>query len=118
MGYIRHNAVLVTYWDDKHPKLQAAIDNLPDEARRCIHTHKHPSNFLYTTLYLPDGSKEGWKTSDDHDEWRQAFIDAANQLDMEVLELRFGGDDDAVEAAYSNHGDNRVSGTLRSSALL
>lgn len=87
MGYMVHHAIVVTCWSEGNAERARA------EALRCfgpvgvlfdggpplgdclvspiIHS---PVNGYYTFLVGPDGSKEGWKPSDQGDAARAAFI--------------------------------------------
>lgn len=47
--------------------------------------------------FFPDGSKEGWNTSDEGDQWRARFIDALNKLKYGPSGIRvMWGDDEAT----------------------
>ena len=126
MGYLRHQALVVYSWDDE--KLQAAHV----EAKRIYGQPAEPNaggtdvlvhlvsevvpaavNGGGSFLVAPDGSKEGWTTSDLSDERRgeliawldqQRYEDGSSALTW--AELVIGGDDH--EAYIQRHvGDRR-----------
>ena len=109
MGYIAHDAVIVTVSDyvygremDPRPKLEAFRASLPEEWRPLI-IGPVPSltNGYDTYVFLPDGSKEGWDTSDQGDKYREEFLaifsprydDGSSPFDW--VELTYGGDFEA-----------------------
>jgi len=108
MGYIKHNAAIVTNWDEKklikaHSKAKEifkdkfsddvmieAGDNLVSDIIYGI------ANSQASFFIAPDGSKEGWNTSTKADEARSEFFDwivSSHNL-SDYIEVRFGGDDD------------------------
>lgn len=106
MGYIRHDAIVVTAWDEK--RLSKARDkakelNLPVTEIVDSSINSYPS-FLIAT----DGSKEGWADSDAGDEAREAWKRwARKQAEEEELwidwaHVNYGGD----EPNYSSLSDH------------
>jgi hypothetical protein len=108
MGYIAHDAVLVTlsdYVQDRHaepsmPDVDAFRASLPEEWRPLVvGPIKALINGYISYAFLPDGSKEGWPPSDAGDEYRDQFAalfsftyeDGSSPFD--VVRVRFGGDD-------------------------
>lgn len=112
MGYTRHDAVIVqiagyamnpgSIGRDDMPviDLDAFRATLPDEWHRLvIGPVKSITNGSYTAVFLPDGSKEGWGTSDEGDVYRAQFAalfsfaydDGSSPFD--VVHIRFGGDE-------------------------
>lgn len=98
MGYIRHNAIVVTSWN---PEAIVAADA---EARRLGLTVLGPTaaatNAYRTLLICPDGSYEGWKESDEGDDRREKFREWARTLryedgssPLEWCEIAYGNDD-------------------------
>ena len=98
MGYIRHNAIVVTSWN------AAMIEAAACRARNMGLTVLGPSaeamNNYRTLLVCPDGSKEGWEESDQGDQRRITFRDWLNEQRYEDgstrlhwVELAYGSDD-------------------------
>jgi len=91
MGYIAHHAMVITGWDD---------DTTERAHSFCTELGLKPGPItevqvnLYRSFFVPpDGSKEGWETSDERDEARREFrryLRATRGLDW--AEVRFGGD--------------------------
>jgi len=107
MGYIEHAAVIVTvsdYANDDRdlapgPKVEAFRESLPEEWRALvIGPVRAVVNGYGTYAFLPDGSKEGWRDSDQGDEYRSQFTaifafryeDGSSPFD--AVEVRYGGD--------------------------
>jgi hypothetical protein len=111
MGYTRHNAIIVTaagyamsgeITDCPKPDVAAFRESLPEAWRHLvIGPVKSVVNDYQSFAFLPDGSKEGWDTSDDGDQYRQQFIDLfsfayddeSTPFDVLVIDARFGGDE-------------------------
>lgn len=79
MGYMKHEAVIVTTWFGQHdrmPDMDAFRASIPEQFRPLvIGPVLSVTNGYYTYALLPDGSKEGWDDSDIGDEVRMAFLD-------------------------------------------
>lgn len=100
MGYILHNAIVITSWDDK------AIEKAEEAAlsfNLCIlgpSAKESAINGYRTLLVCPDGSKEGWADSDDGNhrrrkmrEWlRDHRLTDGSSL-YEWCEVAYGSDD-------------------------
>jgi len=102
MGYMRHNAIVVTSWNT------GAIEAAACRARNIGLTVIGPSveliNGYRTILVCPDGSKDGWKESDQGDKRRADFRDwmRAQQYEdgssnLELVEVAYGSDDRTAE---------------------
>jgi hypothetical protein len=95
MGYMKHNAIIVTSWDkDKMDKAYA-------KAKETLGALVSPIiegvvNSQYSFFVAPDGSKEGWAESNEYDEKRKDFLDwlIPNKCMVSYIEVRFGGDDE------------------------
>lgn len=72
MGYIKHDAIIVTSWNDK--AIEAAAVAAAGFGLQVLGPSKETTNGYRSMLVCPDGSKEGWNTSDDFDGNRAAFI--------------------------------------------
>lgn len=111
MGYPRHDAIIVTVngyvfkggiTDLPAPDIDAFRDSLPEDWQRLV-IGPVPSlvNDYLTFVFLPDGSKEGWDTSDQGDEYRKRFLDlfahahgdGSSPFDVVVVAARYGGDE-------------------------
>jgi hypothetical protein len=109
MGYIRHNAIIVTAWDLKYlkPAHQEArkifsppLDAGCDKAWYIVSTILFsPMNGYCSFFVAPDGSKEGWADSDMGDNKRDRFItwminqQKTNDLYLDWAEVQYGDDD-------------------------
>lgn len=116
MGYIRHDAVIAIGYipdADKARALAQEIDDLrsemrgemgEDESRLLIGPVSTVVNGDTMFVYLPDGSKEGWSTSDRHDDWRDRFKEIVSRREWwDVLSVRFGGDErERIESAMND----------------
>lgn len=76
MGYMRHHAIVVTsVFGDKikaaHEKALEIFKHFPD--RRVSPILGAVINGYQSFFVAPDGSKEFWTDSDDHDEYRKEF---------------------------------------------
>lgn len=102
MGYMRHNAIVVTSWKGQ------AITEASALARRfglqVIGPSDEVVNGYRTLLVCPDGSKEGWIESNAGDDARkhfkkwldeQRFEDGSTSL--EWAEIAYGSDDKNAE---------------------
>ena len=98
MGYMRHNAIVVTSCN------AGAIEAAACRARNIGLTVIGPSaelmNGYRSLLVCPDGSKEGWSDSDQGDERRaelRAWMNAQRHEDgssnLEWVEIAYGSDD-------------------------
>lgn len=103
MGYIRHNAIIATAWQPE------AVAALTEYARRIgaeALVGGEMTNGYATVCITPDGSKEGWSTSDEGDERRtkikQWIRDNAAELYFEWCEVAYGSDDSKAEITDSD----------------
>ena len=104
MGYMAHHAVLVHIGGYASNGLADDIANfrnsLPPEWQPLV-VGPVPTvvNGDFTAVFLPDGSKEGWSTSDEGDDYRRRFVElfASRYEDgsspHDVALVRFGGDE-------------------------
>lgn len=116
MGYTRHNTIIVTandyvfdaHWKKQHaaPDIDAFRAKLPTEWQQLvIGPISSITNGYLTFVFAPDGSKEGWGTSEDGDRYRQEFLDlfsfahsdGSSPFDVLVVDARFGGDEPGAE---------------------
>ena len=113
MGTIKHNAIIVTSWDygnAKEAKLKCK-EIISDIFKDYPLTEK-PDNLVsdiidgiansqYTFFIAPDGSKEGWEPSNLMDEARENIKVALDEMSVDYIEVRFGGDDDYADIIAS-----------------
>lgn len=71
MGYMRHNAIVVTSWKEEAIKEAAAMAE--KIGLLVIRQSEEAVNGYRSLLVCPDGSKEGWDESDRGDERREGF---------------------------------------------
>jgi hypothetical protein len=118
MGYIKHDAILVTSWDDKkfptvHAKaleylgaVKSANDSFP--GINLVSSIVGPCvNGQVSFLVAPDGSKEGWDSSNNAEEAREVFLSwLAHDCPVycTALVVRFGGDDPDITARVVSGG--------------
>lgn len=94
MGYLKHNAIVVTSWDQKSMK------TAHDKAVEILGALVSPLingvvNSQISFFVAPDGSKEGWSDSNKYDEKRSQYLDwLIENCIVSYIEVRFGGDDD------------------------
>ncbi len=107
MGRLKHDAVIVTSWDNKyimepHAKAIELFGSLVSDCMPGV-VNGQASFFI-----APDGSKEGWNESDDHDDKRKEFLDWMKELNSfcDYAWIRFGGDDDQT-AVYTGQYQER-----------
>ena len=100
MGYIKHNAIVCTT-----RKKEDAIE-AQQMAKKLFAKHEDGADKLvselveyivnsgYSFFIAPDGSKEGWGTSDNCNEARKEFLDWLQTADnyCDYIEVTFGGD--------------------------
>lgn len=101
MGYMKHDAIIVTTFDAGAASL--ALTRAQELTLPTTDITLGIADSQYTFVIVPDGSKEGWAESDKMDATRgqylswlnaQAYKDGSNILDF--IAVRFGGDDDDI----------------------
>lgn len=108
MGYMRHHAIVVTSWDSDliEKAHKAASDSFP-----WVSPVSEAGVNDYQSFFIPpDGSKEGWDSSDLGDSRRAGYVrwldsqryeDGSTALDW--VEVQFG--DDNYQTAIVNDSD-------------
>jgi ABC-type sugar transport system substrate-binding protein len=105
MGYIKHDAIVVTGFDvdrvERARKL--ALDaGLPVSERVSSPINGYESFFI-----APDGSKEGWAESSRYEDARASFVESVRSVEpplyVDWVAVSFGGD--ARAASVTDHGD-------------
>ena len=104
MGYMRHHTIVVSSWDrekieNARTKALELFSALQDGAIVSELTPKATNGFS-SFFVAPDGSKEGWDTSDNNDAARKTFTDwldsnryVDNSTSLDWVEVQFGDDD-------------------------
>ena len=81
MGYMKHDAIIVTSWNTE------AIEEAAAKAREYGLEVLGPSdkaiNSIRTMLVCPDGSKEGWEESDIFENKRFSYLKYLNSVRYE-----------------------------------
>jgi hypothetical protein len=98
MGYIAHNAIICTAWDEKRLKVarDQAVSIFGGTVSEIVSS---PINGYKSFFVAPDGSKEGWYDSDKGDEKREEFcrwLDnewSNSDLWIDYVGVRYGGDE-------------------------
>jgi hypothetical protein len=95
MGYMRHNTIIVTcftedYINKAHSKALEIFDDLL--VSNVIHS---VINGYISFFIAPDGSKEGWSESDEHDTRRNEFIEWLSNAEVyaDWVEVQYGDND-------------------------
>lgn len=92
MGYMAHNAIVVTSWKEEHIRDAriSAIILFPDMVSEIIISH---INGYLSFFIATDGSKEGWEDSNIGDENRARFLKEIEDMYIDAVDVRYGGDD-------------------------
>lgn len=119
MGYVAHDAVIVTTSDCRPgglPDIDAFRASLPEEFQQLvIGPIPAVTNGYVSYAFLPDGSKSGWGTDMQGDDYRAGFAALFNQRYSDgtssdaAVEVTFGGDHrsehDTPDAVYIAGGE-------------
>jgi hypothetical protein len=95
MGYIAHDLAFVVtsqYRTGGLPDIEGFRQEMPEGLRHLLIHVPLMMNGSHFYGFLPDGSKEGWATSDEAEEWRVRFVDLFDAIGDQGAEVRFGGD--------------------------
>lgn len=109
MGYIRHHAIIVTcgYFakEDNFKHLYKMAKQLFEE--HCSDLIPSQMNGYTTFIIAPDGSKEGWETSENYDWKREEFIKILEQYrysdgsgPLKWVEVQYGDDDGITKIVH------------------
>jgi hypothetical protein len=127
MGYMCHHAIIVTSWNDSLLAVaHAEAERLAEAAAAEDLIHDWPIvspiiasavNDYGTFVIAPDGSKEGWVTSDHGDALRAAFIewieaqrydDGSTSLDYALVQFGDENGDDRLLQSSSKSAAQEV----------
>ena len=93
MGYIKHNAIIITLYDgDKYNQVIEEAKSVFGEEMVSDSVTSIMNGFK-SFFIGPDGSKEGWDHSDDGDENRAKFIEWCKGKSVDYVEVSYGGDE-------------------------
>ena len=102
MGYIRHDAIVVT--SSKDEAIEEAAAKARDQGLEVLGPSARATNGIRTLLVCPDGNNEGWAESDAFDAKRARFLEYLNGVRYEDnssclswVALAYGSDDAAAE---------------------
>lgn len=96
MGYIRHNAIILTSDETRLTKVRdKALVHFQSSCVRVSEMTGATMNGYVSCLIAPDGSKEGWTDSDEGDRLRESFVAwlAEEGPLIDYIEVEFGGDE-------------------------
>ena len=121
MGYIKHHSIIVSGWRTKELKEAhlKAIEIFENEFSSEPYLAPYGSSLISPIIHgltgsqgsffiAPDGSKEGWETSNNGDNARKLFLDwLQNSHDnyCEYVEIIFGGDSDTNQIVRCKFSD-------------
>lgn len=98
MGYIKHNAIVITSWSEA--SIVAATEKATDIGLQVLGPAPSVINSYRSLMICPDGSKEGWEDSNVGDKKREKFrswLDTQKYGDgsgnLEWAEISYGLDD-------------------------
>ena len=122
MGYIAHHAAIITgdgghgdepsEWIGALTRLREEIAHegnpaLSERFDRLLVGPVHSvTNGDVSFAFLPDGSKEGWPTSDTGDRIRALLVEFARSHLLQYVVVRFGGDDYDLADVEAHDGDD------------
>lgn len=101
MGFYKYEIVAISTWGFSKEEIEDFITkNVPEEYKDLITPVSEGWNDLKSFAILPDGSKEGWSTSDKMDEIRKIFIEHF-KYNSDLIHISFGGDQDRTIIEYT-----------------
>ena len=109
MGWIKHNAIVVTHWDSNTSAFKSAHEQAKEVLGEMVSPIVgSPINGYASFLIAPDGSKEGWLDSDLFDERRAEYIEQnlrGSGLDWMLLEYGEVEADRVIDGSNVQDGD-------------
>lgn len=120
MGYIKHHTIVVTGWKEEHitQAHKKAIEIFENQCKDEIIEPPYGCSIISSIVgslangqksffIAPDGSKQGWETSNNCNKAREMFLDWLRDEDIycDYIEVMFGGDDDIQRIVRSNDSD-------------
>jgi hypothetical protein len=112
MGYMRHHAIVVTGMKEWHADHLQTIYDAHAAATTCgcavTSITDAVMNGYASFMVAPDGSKEGWRDSDQGDEARAKFIDWLHGAQwFDWAEVAYSGDDHGAVVERHAWDENR-----------
>lgn len=93
MGWIRHHAIVVTAFDDNINEIHSKAKEIFPTVSKILKSRTNG----YTSIFIPpDGSKEGWETSNLFDDKRDEFIAYLQDKDCKFVEIAYGECDPTI----------------------
>ena len=106
MGYMRHNAIVVTSWSEV--SIVAAAQKANELGLQVLGPSDSVINGYCSLLICPDGSKESWLDSNVGEDRREAFrawLDGQKYDDgstnLEWVEIAYGDDDRSANVVHT-----------------
>lgn len=98
MGYIKHDAIVFTAWCEE--KAIPVRDKAVEFGLQVTEFVTSNVNAYVTFVVTPDGSKEGWDTSNEGNEARENLLSwvKENKIFIDWVHVSYGGD----EPEYTN----------------
>jgi len=93
MGYMRHDAIVVTSWHAE--SIDAALQKARGLGLPTTPKTMGIANCQYSFLIAPDGSQEGWRESELGDDCRRmwkSWVDSSEHY-VDYIHVSFGGDE-------------------------
>lgn len=105
MGYIKHDAIVITSAWPLH--LKEAREKALELRLPCSSIVKAPVNGYGSFLVAPDGSKEGWEDSRNGDEARAELIEwmRENRSSLDWAHISYGGDEKSKARLVDHNND-------------
>lgn len=106
MGYIAHHAIIVT---GEEEAVQIAREKAISLELCCSEIVRSWYNGYTSFLIAPDGSKEGWDTSNEQQARREEWIEwlrKSHDLYLSWALVRYGGDDPELAAVEDHDGND------------
>lgn len=105
MGYIAHEAIIVTGSGTKY--LKPALEKARALGLPCSEPVCSPFNGYVSFLIAPDGSKEGWdeslKGEEAREEWIK-FVRTTKGFWCDWIHVRYGGDEPHLASVADHNG--------------
>lgn len=98
MGNIQHETLIITalthVFESKRKKINAFRNTLSDQwAPLIVGPFDGNSNDYQTMMFLPDGSKQGWRTQMAGHQLRDLFTNLFDDTTAEIVRVIHGGDE-------------------------
>lgn len=106
MGYIRHNAIVVTgnYSDETFYNTTQKAHNKAVELGLLVTDIVHgKANGYASFMICPDGSKEGWAISEGFDTRREEWLKWAKTQLIDFAHISYGGDDSDIVQVHEHN---------------